>query len=51
MAMTKELIAVAETRFFLRQAKEVWSDEEHDEFVRFIAANPEAGAVIPDTGA
>jgi hypothetical protein len=34
----------------LRQVKEVWSEAEHDEFVLYIAGNPEAGAVIPDTG-
>ena len=28
----------------------VWSDEERGDFVDYIAANPEAGDVIPDTG-
>ena len=34
----------------MRRAKEVWAAEEHDAFVEFIARNPEAGDVIPETG-
>jgi hypothetical protein len=48
--MPERLITVAETPAFLRQSKEVWSEAEHDEFVLYIAGNPQAGAVIPDTG-
>ena len=44
------LITAAETPLFARQAREVWSDAEREEFVLFIAANPEAGDVIPETG-
>ena len=44
------LITVAETAHFVRHAEAVWSDEEREDFVNFIAANPEAGDVIPDTG-
>lgn len=36
-------ITVAETAVFVRQAGEVWSDEERLVFVDFIARNPEAG--------
>ena len=43
-------ITVAETGVFLRQAADVWSTEERTGFVDFIAHNPEAGDVIPDTG-
>lgn len=35
---------------FIRQAAEVWRDDERTAFVDFIAANPEAGDVVPDTG-
>jgi len=35
---------------FIRQASAVWSDEERVRFINFIAENPEAGDVIPDTG-
>jgi hypothetical protein len=43
-------ITVLETAVFMRQAAEVWSDEERLSFVDFIARNPEAGDVIPETG-
>lgn len=43
-------ITVAETPLFLRQAADVWDEDEHAEFVNFIAANPEAGDLIPETG-
>jgi hypothetical protein len=38
---------VAETAVFVRYAAQVWSDAEHRQFVDFIAANPEAGDIIP----
>jgi hypothetical protein len=43
-------ITVAETAVFMRQAADVWTDEERAAFVDFIARNPEAGDVIPETG-
>ncbi|MBS0272984.1 MAG: type II toxin-antitoxin system RelE/ParE family toxin [Proteobacteria bacterium] len=43
-------IAVAETPLFVRQAEKIWSEAEREAFVDFIARNPEAGDVIPDTG-
>ncbi len=43
-------LTVAETLPFLRQAAGLWSEDERNAFVDFIAANPEAGDVIPDTG-
>lgn len=43
-------MTVAETPLFLRQAEAVWDDAERWSFVDFIAANPEAGDVIPETG-
>jgi hypothetical protein len=43
-------LTVVETPQFVRQADEVWSDEERQEFVDYIARNPEAGDVIPETG-
>lgn len=48
--MPGELITVAETPLFLRQAEKVWDEAEHEGFVSFIAANPDAGDVIPETG-
>jgi hypothetical protein len=48
--MPRRLIAVAETSLFVRQAEKIWNDEERAVFVTFIAGNPEAGDVIPETG-
>jgi hypothetical protein len=47
--MSERLITVAETNVFIRQAGDVWTDAEREEFVLHIASNPEAGDVIPDT--
>ncbi len=44
------LITVAETPLFVRQTDKVWTDAEREEFVDFIAGNPEVGDVIPETG-
>lgn len=41
---------VAETPTFLRQAAEVWNEEERADFIDYIARNPEAGDLIPETG-
>jgi hypothetical protein len=43
-------ITVAETALFVRQADDVWDIAERGEFVDFIARNPEAGSIIPETG-
>jgi hypothetical protein len=43
-------ITVAETAVFMRQTADVWTDEERLAFVDFIARNPEAGDLIPETG-
>ncbi len=43
-------ITVAETHVFLRQAEDIWSEEDRFEFVDFIASHPDAGDVIPETG-
>ncbi len=44
------LLTVAETPFFVRQAEDVWDDAEREAFINFIARNPEAGDMIPETG-
>jgi hypothetical protein len=41
---------VAETPVFIRYANEVWSEAERQEFITFIASNPEAGSVIRGSG-
>jgi mRNA-degrading endonuclease RelE of RelBE toxin-antitoxin system len=48
--MRTELITVAEPLTFMRQAESIWSDDEREAFVDFIARNPETGDVIPETG-
>src|ERR1700737_3964720 len=50
MGMWSNPITVAETRTFLRQADDVWTDDEREDFVDFIARNPEAGDIIRDGG-
>jgi hypothetical protein len=44
-----KLITVAETPLFVRQAAEIWDEIGREAFVEFIARNPEAGDVIPET--
>jgi hypothetical protein len=46
----KKLMSVAETAPFTRQAAKLWTEADRHAFVDFIAANPDAGDVIPDTG-
>ena len=41
---------VAETPIFQRYAAEVWSEAEREQFINFIAANPEAGDLIRGSG-
>ena len=41
---------VAETEIFQRYADEVWKSVERERFVSWIAANPEAGAIITGSG-
>jgi hypothetical protein len=43
-------LTVVETPLFVRQADDVWTDTEREEFVDYIARNPDAGDVIQDTG-
>ena len=48
--MLGKFVTVAETPLFVRQAEDVWNEGEREAFVDFIAANPDAGDVIPDSG-
>jgi mRNA-degrading endonuclease RelE of RelBE toxin-antitoxin system len=43
-------ITVAETPTFIRQADDVWSDDEREAFIDFIARNPETGDIIKNSG-
>jgi mRNA-degrading endonuclease RelE of RelBE toxin-antitoxin system len=44
------MFTVAETDAFVRYASAVWSGEEREEFITWIANNPLAGDVVPGTG-
>ena len=48
--MDRIWITVAETGVFLWQAAKLWTDEDRASFVDYIAANPDAGDIIPDIG-
>jgi hypothetical protein len=41
---------VAETAIFKRYAAKIWSEDERNEFITWIAGNPTAGGVIPGSG-
>lgn len=43
-------ITVVETPAFLRDAAAALTDEELGEVIWFLAANPEAGDIMPETG-
>ena len=44
------MFTIVETELFKRDAADIWSDEERIEFCVWLAANPEAGDVIPGSG-
>jgi hypothetical protein len=50
LVMPSVPLTVVETPQFLRQAEDVWSEAERQEFVDYIARNPETGDLIPETG-
>lgn len=41
---------VAETPLFIKQAAELFSEDERTELIEFLAANPEVGDEIPGAG-
>jgi hypothetical protein len=43
-------MAVVETPSFVRDAVSVFTDEERTEMIAFVAANPETGDILADTG-
>lgn len=44
------MLTIAETEVFKSDADKIWTADERIEFCTFIAANPEAGDVIPRSG-
>ncbi len=43
-------VTVVETSSFVREASAVWTSAEYETFVTFIALNPEAGDIVPESG-
>jgi len=43
-------MTVVETAEFLKHAARLMPDREREELVAFVAANPEAGEIMPETG-
>ena len=43
-------LTVAQTEVFQKHAADIWQPEALDAFVNWIALNPTAGDVIPDSG-
>ena len=48
--MSSATTTVVELPLFQRLASAVWDDAEREEFVDYVARNPETGDVIPGTG-
>lgn len=44
------MFTVIETPTFSRLSADYWTDDERDAFIFYIAANPEAGDVVPRSG-
>jgi mRNA-degrading endonuclease RelE of RelBE toxin-antitoxin system len=47
LGVQQNMHTVVETAEFQKQTKAVWSDAEREALIDWIAANPDAGAVIP----
>lgn len=44
------MLTVIETPLFAKLWPDYWTDDERTQFAAFLAANPEAGDVIPQSG-
>lgn len=44
------MFTVVETLLFQKQWPAYWTEDERGEFVSFLAANPRAGDVVPESG-
>ncbi len=44
------MLTVIETPEFITWAPRVWSDKEREEFINWIAVNPDAGDVMQESG-
>jgi hypothetical protein len=48
--MPMPLLTIIESPLFSRDWPDYWSTDEHGEFMAYLAANPEAGTVVPGSG-
>lgn len=46
----ERLLTVVETRHFAARSAKHWNTDELDEFITYIAGNPEAGDIVAKTG-
>ena len=46
----QEMYTICETPLFTKYCLVYWTQEEYEEFKTFLALNPEAGDVEPNTG-
>lgn len=50
MGYISHMLTVVELPTFIRRAEKLLSARERDELIEFLARNPDAGAVVQDTG-
>jgi hypothetical protein len=50
MAYSGGMYTVIETQAFIRTAAKIWDDKEREQFISWLANNPDAGNVIPGSG-
>jgi hypothetical protein len=50
LAYDSSMLTLIESPLFTKRWPDYWSEEERAEFASFLAANPEAGDVIPGSG-
>ena len=50
MTYNGAMYTIIETPTFAADARDIWTDEERSAFFAWLAANPEAGDVIPGSG-
>lgn len=50
MPYYNSMLTIAETDEFKRDVASIWTEAERIDFCAFIAANPDAGEVIPGSG-
>lgn len=44
------MLTIIETPTFQKRASACWTTDEYEEFIVYVALNPDAGTVVPGTG-